>query len=106
MKFKKSILLLSLSLGLGFTGILAADDGSFMGGQQGDFEGVITALDSNGHHPGKCFTAINDQGIVKVFLAPSLDELATGERVELKYRDGAVYPLKAWDIRVVSSSGK
>lgn len=77
-----------------------------MAGDSDTFTGNITALDSNGYDPGKCFTAVDDNGIVKVFRVSSIDNLNVGDRVRLSYKESATYPLAAGAPEVVSSGGK
>lgn len=63
------------------------------------FSGVVTAVDSNGNAPGLCFTAQDFEGKVKVFRISTLDDLAVGKRVELKYDGSDHYPLTVRTIR-------
>ncbi len=90
-----------LSVVLFSLGVARADDALASEGAGRDlgFSGVVTAVDSNGNAPGSCFTAQNAQGLVKVFRISSLEDLAVGKRVELKYVASDRYPLSVRTIR-------
>jgi hypothetical protein len=82
-------------------GAMRADDAlaSEASGRVLDFSGVVTAVDSNGNAPGHCFTAQDAEGKVKVFRISSLDDLAVGKRVALKYDGSDRYPLAVKTVR-------
>ncbi len=98
---KKFFLLLSTAILLSLGAAARADDALADGGsgRVRDFSGVVTAVDSNGNAPGRCFTAQNEQGIVKVFRIASLEGLAAGRRIQLKYVESDCYPLAVQTIR-------
>ena len=104
---KKSLILLMAVSAL--AGPARADDGSNLDlgsqtlGATRPFEGVVTAVDSNGNYPEHCFTAISDDGLAKVFRISSLKDLDVGDRVSLQYVESDVYPQMVKSIRFHSS---
>ncbi len=68
-------------------------------GKLSPFEGVVTAINSNMNEEGRCFTAWDAEGRVKVFSISSLKDLDVGDHVTLKYWASDRYPLKVKTIQ-------
>ncbi|MES2307634.1 MAG: hypothetical protein V4507_02140 [Verrucomicrobiota bacterium] len=66
------------------------------------FYGRVTAVNSNGNRPGVSFTAVNDQGQIKMFYISSLKDLDLNDRVELTYKASEKFPLEVTRIRFLN----
>jgi len=57
------------------------------------FEGTVTAIDTQLNYPGRVFSAIDADGVFKMFEISSLEHLDVGKRVTLEYRPADSFPL-------------
>lgn len=63
------------------------------------FQGTVTAIRSQADHAERSFTALNEEGHVKMFIISSLEHLDVGDRVELTYQASDKFPLRVIRVR-------
>lgn len=63
------------------------------------FTGRVTAVDVNQNNQMRCFTAVDEQGQVKIFKISSLKHLDVNDRVIVTYQISDKFPLIVTRIR-------
>jgi hypothetical protein len=63
------------------------------------FQGVVTAVNSNGNRPGLSFTAVDAENHVKMFYISTLKHLDLGDWVALTYQRSDKFPLTVTRIK-------
>ena len=99
----KSVFILFVFLGISVLSLLGGptiEENTAAGTFQ--FKGRVTAVNSNGNRPGLSFTAVNDQGQVRMFYISTLEHLELQDRVELTCKASEKFPLEVIRIRFLS----
>ena len=103
----KSVHIFSVILGLNFLFLFAGPTiEENTSADTFQFKGRVTAVNSKENRSGLSFTAVDEQGQVKMFYISSLKHLDLQDRVELTCKASEKFPLQVIRIRFLEPKSK